>query len=153
MLGYTRPTCGLLELKWAPAMPGEVYELRANRDAVGHEQRGRRYAVIVHSDALVLSTVLAAPTSTGSWTSSFHPEIDIDGHRTKVLVEQLQAIDPDRRLATVRWGGDGLDRVAILGARADRLRICRRQGPTAVARREDAGYGRDQQHADDHTQR
>lgn len=50
-------------------------------------------------DALVLSTVLAAPTSTGSWTSSFHPEIDIDGRRTKVLVEQIQAIDPDRRLA------------------------------------------------------
>jgi mRNA interferase MazF len=49
-------------------------------------------------DALILSTVLAAPTSTGSWTSSFHPQIDVGGRRTRILVEQLQAIDPDRRL-------------------------------------------------------
>ncbi len=80
-------------------MRGEIYELRADPDAQGHEQRGRRYAVILQSDALVLSTVVAAPTSTGSWTSSFHPEIDLGGHRTRVLVEQLQAIDPERRLA------------------------------------------------------
>lgn len=80
-------------------MRGEVYELRANHHAAGHEQRGRRYAVIVQSDALLLSTVVAAPTSTGSWTSSFHPEIEIEGRRTRVLVEQLQAIDPERRLA------------------------------------------------------
>ena len=80
-------------------MRGEIYELRANPDAQGHQQRGRRYAVILQSDALVLSTVVAAPTSTGSWTSSFHPEIDLGGRRTRILVEQLQAIDPERRLA------------------------------------------------------
>ncbi|MDQ2709121.1 MAG: type II toxin-antitoxin system PemK/MazF family toxin [Actinomycetota bacterium] len=80
-------------------MRGEIYELRANRQAEGHEQRGRRYVVIVQADALLLSTVVAAPTSTGSWTSSFHPEIEIMGRRTRVLVEQLQAIDPERRLA------------------------------------------------------
>lgn len=94
-------------------MRGEVYELRANREAVGHEQRGRRYAVIVQSDALVLSTVLAAPTSTGSWTSSFHPEIDIDGRPTKVLIEQLQAIDPDRRLARKVGHVSGPEQVEI----------------------------------------
>jgi len=80
-------------------MRGEVYELRANREAKGHEQRARRYALVVQSDALLLSTVVAAPTSTGSWISSFHPEIEINGQRTRVLVEQLQAIDPERRLA------------------------------------------------------
>ncbi len=80
-------------------MRGEIYELRANRHAEGHEQRGRRYAVIIQSDALLLSTVVAAPTSTGSWTSSFHPEIEVAGRRTKVLVEQLQAIDAERMLA------------------------------------------------------
>lgn len=54
--------------------------------------------MVLQSDALTLSTVLAAPTSTGSWTSSFHPQIDVGGRRTRVFVEQLQAIDPDRRL-------------------------------------------------------
>lgn len=77
---------------------GDVYELRANPHARGHEQRGRRFAVLVQSDALLLSTVLAAPTSTGSWTSSFHPEIELEGQRCRVLIEQLQAIDPERRL-------------------------------------------------------
>lgn len=79
-------------------MRGEIYELRANRAAKGHEQRGPRYAVIVQSEALLLSTAIAAPTSTGSWTSSFHPEIEVNGRRTRVLIEQLQAIDPERRL-------------------------------------------------------
>lgn len=77
---------------------GDIYQLRANPQARSQEQRGRRYAVLVQSDALVLSTVVAAPTSTGSWTSSFHPEIEFEGQRSRVLLEQLQAIDPQRRL-------------------------------------------------------
>ncbi|MGQ0465590.1 MAG: type II toxin-antitoxin system PemK/MazF family toxin [Sporichthyaceae bacterium] len=67
---------------------------------MGHEQRGPRYAVVLQSDALALSTVLAAPTSTGSWPSDFHPEIEVAGRRTKVLVEQTQAVDVERRLGT-----------------------------------------------------
>lgn len=46
----------------------------------------------------MLSTVVAAPTSTGSWDSDFHPEIEVAGRRTKVLVEQMQAVDVQRRL-------------------------------------------------------
>lgn len=79
-------------------MRGDIHALRQNRDGRGHEQRGRRYAVIVQSDALLLSTVVAAPTSTGSWSSSFHPEVEIDGQATRVLIEQLLAVDPERRL-------------------------------------------------------
>ena len=77
---------------------GDIYELRANPRARGHEQRGRRYVVLVQSDSLMLSTVIAAPTSTGAWTSSFHPEVEFEGQRSRVLLEQLQAIDPERRL-------------------------------------------------------
>lgn len=78
-------------------MRGDVYELRTNPHAKGHEQRGRRYTVVVQSDALALSTVLAAPTSTGSWHAGLHPEIELMGRRTKVLMEQVQAIDPEQR--------------------------------------------------------
>lgn len=84
--------------RWARTMRGDIHELRANPKAVGHEQKGTRYAVILQSDALALSTVLAAPTSTGPWTSSFHPQITVKGRKTRVLVEQLQAVDADRRL-------------------------------------------------------
>ena len=78
-------------------MRGEVYELRANPHSKGHEQRGKRYAVVVQSDALALSTAIAAPTSTGSWDAPFHPEIDLMGQRTRVLVEQAQTVDIERR--------------------------------------------------------
>jgi mRNA interferase MazF len=75
---------------------GEVFALRAPRDARGHEQRHRRYAVVVQSDDLPLSTLLVAPTSTSSRAASFRPEIEIAGSRTRVLVEQTAALDPTR---------------------------------------------------------
>ncbi len=75
---------------------GEVFHLRAPR-ARGHEQRGRRYGVVVQADELLsLSTVIVAPTSTNALPASFRPEVTIRGKRTKVLVEQLGAVDPSR---------------------------------------------------------
>jgi mRNA interferase MazF len=75
---------------------GEVYRLRASRHAGGHEQTGQRYAVVVQSDELPLSTWLVAPTSTSARAASFRPEIEIAGQVTRVLVEQTAAIDPTR---------------------------------------------------------
>jgi mRNA interferase MazF len=43
-----------------------------------------------------LSTVIIAPTSTRANAASFRPEVEIDGQRTRVLVEQLGAVDPSR---------------------------------------------------------
>jgi mRNA interferase MazF len=75
---------------------GDVYRLKAPRDARGHEQRGNRYAVVVQSDLLPLSTWLVAPTSTSARPTSFRPEIEIQGKTTYVLVEQTAAVDPER---------------------------------------------------------
>jgi mRNA interferase MazF len=75
---------------------GDVYELKAARDARGHEQRGNRYAVVVQSGLLPLSTWLVAPTSTSARPASFRPEIEIAGKSTLVLVEQTAAVDPQR---------------------------------------------------------
>jgi mRNA interferase MazF len=77
---------------------GDIYRLRAPRHARGHEQQGPRYAVVVQSDHLPLSTWLVAPTSTGRRAASFRPEITINGEQTRVLVEQTSAIDPETRL-------------------------------------------------------
>ena len=77
-------------------MRGEVYRLRAPRNATGHEQQGRRYAVVVQSNALPLSTWLIAPTSTSARSASFRPEIELNGQPTRVLVEQTTAVDPER---------------------------------------------------------
>ncbi|MDR1186787.1 MAG: type II toxin-antitoxin system PemK/MazF family toxin [Bifidobacteriaceae bacterium] len=76
-------------------MRGDIWELRAPRDAQGHEQRGSRYAVVVQSDDMLLSTLLVAPTSMSAAAASFRPEIVLDGVTTRVLVEQVAVMDPE----------------------------------------------------------
>jgi mRNA interferase MazF len=75
---------------------GEVFRLRASREARGHERAGPRYAVVVQSDALPLSTWLVAPTSTAARPATFRPEVQIAGRTTRVLAEQTAAVDPSR---------------------------------------------------------
>ncbi|MQA26055.1 MAG: type II toxin-antitoxin system PemK/MazF family toxin [Micromonosporaceae bacterium] len=77
-------------------MRGDVYRLRAPRGARGHEQQGQRYAVVVQSDLLPLSTWMVAPTSTSARPASFRPEIELNGKTTRVLVQQTAAVDPER---------------------------------------------------------
>lgn len=80
-------------------MRGDVFQLRAPKHRVGHEQQGQRYAVVLQSDHLLqLSTWLVAPTSTRRQSASFRPEIEIDGQKTRVLVEQTGSVDPEVRL-------------------------------------------------------
>ena len=79
-------------------MRGDLYWLKATKDVRGHEQAGARYAVVLQSDDLPLSTWIIAPTSTGRRAASFRPEIDINGTKTRVIVEQLTVIDPQTRL-------------------------------------------------------
>lgn len=76
---------------------GEVFRLRAPRTVRGHEQAGPRYAVVLQADELeALSTVIVAPTSTRALPASFRPEVEVDGALTRVLVEQIGAVDPSR---------------------------------------------------------
>ena len=60
----------------------------------GRVQHGRRYAVIVQADDLMmLSTVVICPTSTSAPAASFHPDVDLDGQMTQVLCEMVGAVD------------------------------------------------------------
>lgn len=78
-------------------MRGDVHELRPPRDRRGHEQSGGpRYAVVLQSDLLPLSTLLVAPTSTRARAASFRPEIVVGDITTRVMVEQTAAVDPSR---------------------------------------------------------
>jgi mRNA interferase MazF len=83
---------------------GDVYRLRSPRGTHGHEQGGARYAVVVQSDDLPLSTWLVAPTSTSARPASFRPEVE--GRLTRVLAEQTAAVDPSRL-------GDGSGRLTF----------------------------------------
>lgn len=54
--------------------------------------------MVVQSDDLLLSTWIIAPTSTGRREATFRPEIEIEGVKTRVMVEQLTVVDPETRL-------------------------------------------------------
>ncbi len=75
---------------------GEVYRFRIPK-GIGHEQHGERYGVIVQADELLpRSVVIVAPTSRRAKPASFRPEVEIAGETTRVLVEQLGAVDAQR---------------------------------------------------------
>ncbi len=75
---------------------GEIRPLRLPR-GTGHEQQGRRFGVIVQTDALLpRSVVLVAPTSRRASAASFRPEVSIGEVATRVLVEQTGAVDSSR---------------------------------------------------------
>lgn len=83
---------------------GEVYRLRTPK-GVGHEQRGVRYGVVVQADEfLARSVVIVAPTSRSARPASFRPDVRIADESTRVLVEQVGAVDAQRlgdRVATL----------------------------------------------------
>jgi mRNA interferase MazF len=75
---------------------GEIYRIRLPRGQ-RREQAGVRYGVIVQAEELLgLSTAIVAPTSTSAAAATFRPEIEIEGRPTRVMVEQLRAIDIER---------------------------------------------------------
>ena len=63
----------------------------------GPEQRGARFGVVVQADELLgLSTVVVAPTSRSAAAATFRPEVHVAGEPTRILVEQLRAVDLER---------------------------------------------------------
>lgn len=75
---------------------GDIYRFRLPK-GIGHEQHGNRFGVVVQANEfLPRSVVLVAPTSQSARSATFRPEIEIDGDQTRVLVEQLGAVDSSR---------------------------------------------------------
>jgi mRNA interferase MazF len=76
---------------------GEVFRLPASRTARGREQPWARYVVVIQANELLaLSTVIVAPTSTGAAPATFRPEIRVAGSPTRVMTDQLRAVDAER---------------------------------------------------------
>lgn len=75
---------------------GEVYRFRVPK-GVRHEQQGERFGVVVQADEMLpRSVVLVAPTSRSARPASFRPAVEVGGGSTRVLVEQVGAVDAQR---------------------------------------------------------
>ncbi|ACA60611.1 type II toxin-antitoxin system PemK/MazF family toxin [Candidatus Desulforudis audaxviator] len=82
-----------------PVRRGDIYRI-ALGDTKGHKTRGSHYAVVVQADLYnVLSTALVVPLSSSvKRPAPFHVPLQVLGKRTYALVEQLRAVDVNRRL-------------------------------------------------------
>jgi mRNA interferase MazF len=75
---------------------GDVYRFKLPK-GVGHQQHGDRFGVVLQADELLpRSVVIVAPTSLSARPASFRPEIEVGGTTTRVLVEQVGAVDVGR---------------------------------------------------------
>jgi len=72
---------------------GAVYQIDLGQARRGHEQRGRRYGVLLSPSDSPLSVVTVAPTSTSAQPALHRPIVHFDGTPTRVLVDQLRTID------------------------------------------------------------
>lgn len=75
-------------------MRGDVYRLPAR--GKGHEEQGRRYAVVLQPDWLTLSTWIVAFTSTSARRTTFRPVVEIAEQPTLVMCDQLATVDLQR---------------------------------------------------------
>ena len=74
---------------------GDIFRIRF--PGRGREQRGPRFAVVVQAGELMgLSTVIVVPTSRSAAAATFRPEVEVAGEKTRILVEQLRAVDRQR---------------------------------------------------------
>lgn len=72
---------------------GAIYRVDFGSAQRGHEQRGRRYAVILSPSSMPWSVVTVVPTSTSAGPAVFRPELEVLGTRTRFLVDQLRTVD------------------------------------------------------------
>lgn len=70
-----------------------VYRVDLGEAKRGHEQRGRRYGVVLTRTNWSMVTIV--PTSTSAAPSPSRLEVHIAGTSTRLLVDQIRSIDTD----------------------------------------------------------
>lgn len=70
-----------------------VYRVDLGEARRGHEQRGRRYGLVLSPSDLPWSMATVVPTSTRAQPAVFRPEIELGGVRTRFLADQVRSID------------------------------------------------------------
>ncbi|WP_017625917.1 type II toxin-antitoxin system PemK/MazF family toxin [Nocardiopsis chromatogenes] len=75
---------------------GAVYTIDLGDTKRGHEQRGRRYGVVLSPSRMnrTMATVVpVVPTSTSAQPAKFRPELEVAGRTTRFLADQIRSID------------------------------------------------------------
>jgi mRNA interferase MazF len=72
---------------------GAVYWVDLGDAKRGHEQRGRRYGLVLSPSDMPWSIATIVPTSSSAQPAVFRPELEVAGVPTRFLVDQLRTID------------------------------------------------------------
>ncbi|TQN42286.1 mRNA interferase MazF [Blastococcus colisei] len=72
---------------------GAVYRVDLGEARRGHEQRGRRYGLVLSPTDMAWSVATIVPTSTQAQPAVFRPEIALGGIPTRFLVDHLRTVD------------------------------------------------------------
>jgi mRNA interferase MazF len=72
---------------------GAVYRVDLGDARRGHEQRGRRYGLVLSPTDMAWNIATIVPTSTQAQPAVFRPEIELGGVPTRFLVDQLRSVD------------------------------------------------------------
>ncbi|WP_280140771.1 type II toxin-antitoxin system PemK/MazF family toxin [Nocardia vulneris] len=78
---------------------GAIHKINLGEVKRGHEQRGRRYGVILSVTNWSMVTVV--PTSTGAQDSPWRPAIELMDQRTLLMVDQIRSLDTNYVLESV----------------------------------------------------
>lgn len=72
---------------------GGIYRVDLGDAKRGHEQRGRRYGLVLSPSGMPWSVATIVPTSTRAQPAIFRPELEVGGVLTRFLVDQIRTVD------------------------------------------------------------
>lgn len=72
---------------------GAIYRVDLGEAKRGHEQRGRRYGLVLSPTSMPWNVVTIVPTSTSAASAAFRPELPVAGELTRLLVDQIRSVD------------------------------------------------------------
>ncbi|MFI6787582.1 type II toxin-antitoxin system PemK/MazF family toxin [Nonomuraea sp. NPDC050383] len=72
---------------------GAIYRVDLGDAKRGHEQRGRRFGLVLSPAGMSWTVATVIPASTSAQPSVFRPEVEFGGRRTRLLVDQIRTID------------------------------------------------------------
>jgi mRNA interferase MazF len=72
---------------------GAIYRVDLGEAKRGHEQRGRRYGLVLSPTSMPWSMATIIPTSGSAGPSIFRPQLEVCGGLTRFLVDQIRTID------------------------------------------------------------
>ncbi|HEX9030948.1 MAG TPA: type II toxin-antitoxin system PemK/MazF family toxin [Streptosporangiaceae bacterium] len=72
---------------------GAVYRVDLGEAKRGHEQRGRRYGLVISPSSMAWSIATIVPTSRSAQPAVFRPTMELLGVPTQFLIDQIRSIE------------------------------------------------------------